>query len=166
MARQLVIIRHAKSADGPVDVERPLAPRGLRDAPMIGQWLSDHELTPTRVVVSPARRARETWDGAATKLDAPPPVIDERIYSNDVDALLAVLHDTPDEVETLAIVGHNPSFGDLAAALDDGSGDPEALRELISGFATSAVAVYEVPGTWADVRLGGARLTHAGTPRG
>lgn len=40
--RRLVVLRHAKSAwpDVP-DSERPLAPRGRRDAPAAGRWLRE-----------------------------------------------------------------------------------------------------------------------------
>jgi phosphohistidine phosphatase len=41
----------------------------------------------------------------------------------------------------LAVVGHNPSIGELTAVLDDGQGSPAAQRELDVGFHTSGVAV-------------------------
>ena len=37
-------------------------------------------------------------------------------------------------VRTVAVVGHNPSIGELAGGLDDGRGDPEARRGVRSGF--------------------------------
>ncbi len=165
--RRLVLIRHAKSADGPVDVERPLAPRGIRDARAIGGWLSDAGIVPDRVVVSPARRARQTWEGAAAHLTiAPAPDVDGRIYDNEVAALLAIARETPDDIGTLVLVGHNPSFGDLAYALDDGNGGAEARGELRTGFRTSAIAVYDVPGSWAQLDLHAATLTACTAPRG
>ena len=38
-ARQLVLIRHSKAAEGDVDVSRPLAPRGRKDAAAVGKLL-------------------------------------------------------------------------------------------------------------------------------
>jgi phosphohistidine phosphatase len=55
--RRLVLIRHSKSADGPVDIDRPLSGRGVKDAREIGKWLAAADFNPERVVVSPARRA-------------------------------------------------------------------------------------------------------------
>ena len=166
-ARTLVLIRHAKAADGPVDIDRPLAPRGIRDARAIGEWLSEAQLTPDRVVVSPARRARQTWEGAAAQLAiAPVAHVDDRIYDNEVPALLDVVRETPAQIKTLVLVGHNPSFADLAYALDDGNPVPEAIQELLTGFPTSAVAVYDVPSAWDNVSEHGARLTCFAAPRG
>ncbi|HWD04384.1 MAG TPA: histidine phosphatase family protein, partial [Amycolatopsis sp.] len=43
MDRWLIVLRHAKSdwSDDLPDRERPLAPRGIRDAPKLGHWLTD-----------------------------------------------------------------------------------------------------------------------------
>jgi phosphohistidine phosphatase len=165
--RTLVLIRHAKAADGVVDVERPLAPRGVRDAQAIGVWLAEIGVVPDLVVVSPAVRARQTWDAAAASLPGSPrTVIDDRIYDNAVDELLDIVHETPDEVGSLALVGHNPSFGELAYQLDDEAGDPEARQDVLAGFPTSAVAVFDISGAWRDVRLHGGTLRHCAAPRG
>lgn len=167
MTRTLLLIRHAKAADGPVDVERPLTPRGRRDADALGDWLHDHGPTLDRVVVSPARRAQETWSQAAAGLQGTPEVdVDERVYENTVDALLEIVRDTADGVATLALVGHNPSFGALADGLDDGTGDPDAREQRAAGFPTCAVAVFEIDGAWEDVTPGEARLVEFAAPRG
>jgi phosphohistidine phosphatase len=151
-SRTLVLIRHAKSADGPVDVDRPLAARGARDATAIGAWLNGVGLVPDRVVVSPALRARQTWNAAAAHLaDAPEPMLDERIYDNDEDLLLELIRETPEQVSSLVLVGHNPSFGQLAYDLDDGTGDEDARQDLLTGFPTSAIAIYEVSTGWSEV---------------
>ena len=64
MSHRLLLLRHAKSdwdTDAGSDIERPLAKRGRRDAPRIGEWLRERpELHPERVIASPAERARET----------------------------------------------------------------------------------------------------------
>ena len=69
-ARTLVLIRHAKSdwSNDLPDDERPLAPRGRRQAPAIGPWLVEHDLVPDLAVVSIARRAQETWEAVASGL--------------------------------------------------------------------------------------------------
>ncbi|MGW3729375.1 SixA phosphatase family protein, partial [Streptomyces sp. NPDC000851] len=65
--RRLVVLRHAKSA-WPLDVadhERPLAPRGRRDAPAAGRALAEADCLPDLALCSTAARARQTWDPAA-----------------------------------------------------------------------------------------------------
>ncbi|MGZ4613446.1 MAG: SixA phosphatase family protein, partial [Kineosporiaceae bacterium] len=109
--RRLLLVRHAKAAHGPVDAERPLTERGRARAAAIGHWLAQSGRVPDRVLVSPARRAVQTWEGAGAALGADPqPVLDPRIYDNTVEALLAAVRETPQEAQTVAVVGHNPSI--------------------------------------------------------
>lgn len=167
MAGQLVVIRHAKAGEAPLDIERPLTERGLRDAAAVGEWLTARRVRPDRVVVSPARRARETWEQVAEQLAAAPePEIDDRVYENTLDVLLAIVRETPDDIGTLVLVGHNPAFGALASELDDGRGDRAARHLLRTGFPTSAVAVFRVACPWSAVDLDAGTLTGFAAPRG
>ena len=62
--RQLILLRHAKAAvdsDTGEDFDRPLAARGREDAPVVAQALVDAGADPQVVLVSDAKRTRETW---------------------------------------------------------------------------------------------------------
>jgi phosphohistidine phosphatase len=174
-SRTLVPFRHAKSA-WPEDVpdhERPLAPRGQRDAPVMGAWLRDAGLVPDQVLCSTARRARETWQLAEGGLGAAPPVSFERgVYESAAAGLLNLIHETPAAVRTLLVIGHNPTIEDLALmlaapAVGGASSAPHAaaLDRMRVKFPTAAIAVLEFAGTWADLAAGQARLTAFVTPR-
>ncbi|MCU1656152.1 MAG: sixA [Pseudonocardiales bacterium] len=167
MTRKLVLIRHAKSAEGPADIDRPLTPRGRRDAAAVGRLLAENEVVPDRIVVSPALRARQTWEAAQSELlRAVEVVVDDRIYDNQEAALFEVIHDAPDSVQTLALVGHNPSFAAFAESLDDVTGADGERQDLHDGFPTSGVAVFEVPGAWAELRPRTATLKTFDVARG
>jgi len=153
-----VLVRHAQAADAPVDADRPLTARGARRAAAIGSWLAQAGLVPGRVVVSPALRARQTWEHAGTALAAAQPVVDERIYDNTVESLLAAVRETPEDVHTVAVVGHNPSVGELAGSLDDGRGD------LADGFPAGGVAVFLVRTPFAGLDAGTATLDGFAVP--
>ncbi len=61
--RRLLLLRHAKSAwddPGMADRDRPLAPRGLRDAALMAAEIQRRGLHADRILCSPARRTRET----------------------------------------------------------------------------------------------------------
>ena len=63
MPRELQLLRHAKSdwETGALnDFDRPLAKRGLKEAPGVGAWLLEEGRVPDLVVSSPAQRAKET----------------------------------------------------------------------------------------------------------
>lgn len=166
-SRRLVLVRHSKAADGPVDAQRPLAGQGQADAPAIGRWLAGQGLAPDRVVLSPAQRALQTWDLAAAEIaGAPSPTFDTRVYDNAIEALLAVVRETPVGVAVLALVGHSPSVADLARYLDDGRGDFAARHEVAQKYPTSAVAVFDLTAPWAEIGAGAGTLCAFVTPRG
>jgi phosphohistidine phosphatase len=149
--RRLLLIRHAQAGNAPLDADRPLTEHGTGQARAIGAWLAERALVPDRVVVSPARRAAQTWATAAAQLTSVDPTVDARIYDNTFDAVLAAIRETPDAIRCLAVVGHNPSIGGLAHELGD--------RSFDSGFPAGGVAVLELPGPYAALEPGTARLT-------
>lgn len=148
-----------------MDADRPLTGPGMRRAGAIGSWLEQSGLVPDRVLVSPARRAAQTWEQASARLPSgPQPITDERIYDNTVETLLAALRESPEDAMTVALVGHNPSIGTLAAALDDGRGRPALRRALERGFPTGCVAVFTLPGPFAALTPGAATLIELTVP--
>jgi phosphohistidine phosphatase len=159
LTRTLILLRHAKSAwpaDTP-DRQRPLAARGLRDAPAVGRWLLAHIPAIDQVVYSPAARAVQTWDLAVDQLaTAPPASSDERVYGASAACLLAVTQEFAPEVSTAVLVGHNPGLEDFLTLL---TGATEPLK-------TSSLAVITLPGSWADAAPGAGRLENLATPRG
>jgi len=63
--RRLMLLRHAKTeTDAPSgrDQDRRLDERGRRDAAEIGSWIARHPPFPDLVQVSPAVRAKQTWE--------------------------------------------------------------------------------------------------------
>ena len=179
-ARNLVLLRHAKSAwpDVP-DRERPLARRGQRYAPVMGRWLRAAGYVPDQVLCSTARRARETWQLAQAGLGAAPPVsFDDGVYGVSAEQLLALIRRAPPAARTLLIVGHDPAISELAltlaattspahlgAASEAAPPPPAMLDRMRAKFPTAAVAVFECAGTWDQLGPGTARLTQFVTPR-
>ncbi|MGW0084741.1 SixA phosphatase family protein [Streptomyces sp. NPDC003393] len=167
--RRLVVLRHAKSARpaGVADHDRPLAPRGCRDAPAAGRALADSDFLPDLAVCSTALRARRTWELASAEWGTPPSVrLDARLYGADVPTLLEVVRETPPEVETLLLIGHNPGLEELVLRLA-GEGLDDTLERLRVKFPTSAFAVLTWHGTgWHLLAPGTALLTGLTVPRG
>ncbi len=116
--KKLVIIRHAKSAwDNPFlsDHQRPLAERGLRDAPRMGQRLKKRGIRPDSMHSSDAIRAKATAQIIAEQLHFPKESIHftRELYHADVPEILEYLRNIPVAIEVLFIFGHNPGFNDL-----------------------------------------------------
>ncbi|HEY5835250.1 SixA phosphatase family protein [Streptomyces sp.] len=165
--RTIVLLRHAK-ADWPQvpDHERPLADRGRKDAPAVGRRFTDDGISPDLALCSTAARTRETWKLVAHEMpQRPRTVYEERLYEAGLGDLIALLAETPDEIDSLLVIGHNPGMHALADALA-GSADKEALARMSRGFPTAAFAVVTFTGSWKSVEHGVGRLTGFWTPRG
>lgn len=122
MIKELLIIRHAKSSwsePGCDDWQRPLAPRGERAAPLMGQRIAQRGWLPERLVSSTALRAQQTGQllAEAMGLGQQQICLDERIYTAGPQEWLKVIRDQPDEFQRVALIGHNPAIEQLARQL-------------------------------------------------
>ena len=165
--RELVILRHAKSAwdtDAPSDMERPLNKRGEKDAPRIGRWLQESGLMPDLVVSSTAERARLTVEAACKELGIKKKAIhwQPAIYEASVATLLQLLAGLPNEPRRVMLVGHNPGLEGLVAYL----AKPEQLPAPGYGFLkTATVARLAMPEQWRGLARGSADLLQLQTPK-
>ena len=118
MTRELLILRHAKSAwdtGAPTDFERPLSERGQSAAPRVGRFLFEKGLVPDFVVSSPAERAKQTVMAVCAQMDLGPETIhwDDRIYGGWTSSLMSVLRESPPDAHRVLIAGHNPGLEGL-----------------------------------------------------
>lgn len=167
--RTLLLLRHAKSSwkDELPDAERPLNPRGRRDARAAGQLLVGTGAAPDLVYCSPAVRTRQTWDALAEAgVRADDVAYRDEIYEASVDALLDLVGQTPDAVRTLLLIGHAPSLPGLAELLAGDRSDADARARMHADYPTSALAELQLDGPWVAATAGAARLTAFAVPRG
>jgi phosphohistidine phosphatase len=167
--RRLLLFRHAeaeRAEPGQNDLDRVLTADGKHEAALIGAYIGRHGLRPDRVVVSPARRTRETWDAAAVALpEVPAAVFNEHIYDATAQLLLSALKDTPDSVQTLLVIGHNPGLHDLALMLV-ATGDIDTRERLGEKFPTSGLAILDFAlDAWAKLHARAARLERFVSPK-
>lgn len=113
--KRLILVRHAKSSwdyPGLRDFERPLGPRGKRDAPQMAQLTVDKGLRPDKLVSSPAKRAYDTalLFAEAHGIDPSQLQLDESIYEALPDTLETVVASLDDAWDVVYLFGHNPGF--------------------------------------------------------
>ncbi len=155
MSRRLMLLRHAKSDwSNPRldDHERPLAARGVRDAPLMGAFMLRHGLKPDKALVSTALRARQTWELVRDVLqgkenDGPGAAAEHvaMLYAFDnPQPLLEAIRRHGGDARTLLLVGHNEAMHELAMLLA-ADGDDHAMRRLHEKFPTAALAVIDLP---------------------
>lgn len=139
--KQLIIVRHAKSDWGDFnlkDVDRPLNPRGHRNAPEMVQRLVDKGFRPDLIVSSTALRAHTTakyfaagWQIKPEQIKAAP-----TIYEASIPALLSAINGFDDQFQNIAVFGHNPGLTDLVNYLTD---------DYLANMPTCSVAIIEFP---------------------
>jgi phosphohistidine phosphatase len=170
MTRRLVLLRHAKSdwPPGVPDEDRPLAERGVRDATAVGELLAgDQDLLPDLVLYSSARRTRETWTLASRAWDTPPPSLEEpELYGADADELIGIVGDLDQGVQTVVLVGHEPTMSTAAARLAGPRSSTEDLERLKEKFPTSGLAVLRFDSDWSGVAPGAGVLERFEVARG
>lgn len=165
--RTLLLLRHAKSnyPDGLTDLERPLAPRGVREAKLAGDWIREHAPSVDAILCSTANRTRETL--ASTGLDAPTAFVDQ-LYDSTPAATLEVINGLGTlfdfDVQTLLVVGHEPTTSELALSLT-ADGDQDAIDRMAMKFPTSAIAVLRTAEPWDQLGPRSASLVAFYVPR-
>src|SRR5215510_2214158 len=151
--KTLYLLRHAKSSwddSGLKDLDRPLNERGLKAAPRIGKYMRKEKIRPDVVLSSPALRAKQTTklvcDGAGLT-----GVVDfnERIYEASAQRLFEIVAGLEDRFGSAMMVGHNPGFEELLAALT-----AEARRMPTAALACIDLNVEK----WSEVVTGCGKL--------
>jgi phosphohistidine phosphatase len=161
MARELFVLRHAKSSwddPGLVDHDRPLAPRGRRAAKLLAAHLRSTGIHPEQVLCSTALRTRETLAAVDPGGEA---LIEPNLYSADEDELLLRLRRVPDTTGSVMVIGHNPAVQMLVLALVGSQGHRGSipgLRQLEHKFPTAALATLKFSCEWSQLAPGSARL--------
>jgi phosphohistidine phosphatase len=167
MTRTLVIMRHAKAEQPETteDFDRPLAERGRLDAAEAGSWLAAQKLVPDLVLCSPALRTRTTWHEVAIAMatatgggGGSTVQYENDLYYHGLGAALRLIRGVDPSVQTLLVIGHNPTVSALSVRLDD------SARRREQGLKTAGIAVHEVGSTWAECAYANLIANH--TPRG
>jgi phosphohistidine phosphatase len=117
--KTLHILRHGKSSwdlPGIPDIDRPLLERGILRNYQMAEDFARENYKPGLIYSSPAVRALHTALIFARVLNIPAKKmkIDERIYESSVSTLIDIIIETSREIDEIMIVGHNPTFTELA----------------------------------------------------
>jgi len=147
--KTLLILRHAKSSwddHGLRDHDRPLSPRGARDAPRMGSHIMDEDLVPETIISSTAVRALSTAELAAGRM-SPSPRIETtpELYLASPHDYLEVLDELGGDAERVMVVGHNPGITALVTR----------LTGVLEEMPTAALAAVDLDiDTWGEISSG------------
>ena len=130
----LILWRHAEAGDNfsdedpEGDLQRPLKPKGERQAQRVAAWLNQFLPESTKVMSSPARRCMQTAEALGRRVKKVAALGPDAT----VDSLLAAAR-WPDAKEPVLVVGHQPTLGMAAAYLMAGEaarhGEPWSIKK-------------------------------------
>lgn len=143
---RLILMRHGKAerhAANGGDFERALAESGRADAAVMGQVLAGLGLAPDLMLVSSARRTRETAEQVGVSFAKARVEHMRDLYHADPEDIVQAVEHEGGAAGTVMVVGHNPGMHELALRLAlQGQASPIQTNRLRGRFPTSTVVVF------------------------
>jgi len=143
---RLILLRHGKAeadSDSGEDFDRRLAPRGIRESSEMGAQLADMGFKPDVALVSPAARARGTWESASQAFPGAETRFDDQLYHADSGTIRRAAEAAGKSCATVMVVGHNPGMQELTLQLLlEGSAPSSLIARAQRNFPTAAAAVF------------------------
>ncbi|MCK7536080.1 MAG: histidine phosphatase family protein [Marinilabiliales bacterium] len=154
--KKIILIRHGRAEDQGYDIpdfQRSLTAKGKSVCAQMAGKLKDTEKNPGLFITSPAFRALETAlifaEGFGISAEAI--VLDSNLYYHmDMRYLRKLLSGLGDDINTITLFGHNPSFSNLAAELSN-EGFDMLPKTGIAGISFKAEK-------WIDIRTGSGKM--------
>lgn len=147
---KLYLLRHADAAtEAATDDERTLSTKGITQSKRVARFCRQQGVDPVVILSSPLPRARQTAKPVADKLGVEIETAPWLAYGSESSQILQQLAGRK-EVPSLMLVGHEPDFGLLVAALI--GAESEAIR-----IRKATLLLLEVT----EFRTGGAHLEWA-----
>jgi phosphohistidine phosphatase len=120
----LILWRHAEAEPGEPDLGRRLTAKGLKQAQRMAEWLDGRLPDTTRVLSSPADRAQQTALALKRKFRT----ADELAPGATASAVLNAAG-WPDARESVLVIGHQPTLGEVSSLLLAGDELPWSIRK-------------------------------------
>ncbi|NKB35052.1 MAG: histidine phosphatase family protein [Pseudomonadales bacterium] len=160
--KTLFLLRHAKSSwDDPElrDFERPLAKRGMNDAPVMAGRFVERDSKLGCIISSPANRAKSTAKLFAENIGYPVDdiVSNPELYFAGTGMFLKAASLVDENCDSAMLVGHNPAITEFANMMANSD---------IDNVPTCGLVELSLPiGNWSDVDSGIATLIEFDYPK-
>ncbi len=129
----LILWRHAEAEDGLPDTARPLTTKGEKQAAKMADFLRGRIPSETRILVSPAKRARQTALALSKHFE-----IEPGIAPGTSPQSLLKAAGWPGVKDCVMLVGHQPTLGQVV--------------ELLQGCASSSISIKKGAIWWLRYR--------------
>ena len=137
--KTLILMRHAKALKESVDLSdhnRQLSDKGKEDAKVMSESLKKENFIPELIVSSTAKRTHKTAKIIQENLVLKPSslLLESDLYEATTSDILHVIRSLSDNLNTVMLVGHNPSFTGMIGLLS---------QTFIENLPTSGIAVIQ-----------------------
>ena len=150
--KRIIFMRHGKAeegSDGMPDFERSLTTKGKNVTRKMAGKLKEKIKVPGVLVSSPAFRAIETAMIFGKEFNINPEriILNNKIYSRfNHEALMKILEMVGEDIDSVTLFGHNPSFSELASWYSKGPMNPIPKSGIVCiSFATKI---------WSEIKAG------------
>lgn len=120
----LILWRHAEAEPGEPDLERALTAKGQKQARRMADWLTSQLPDSCRILVSPARRTLQTAEPLGRKFK----IVTDLAPGAEPEEVLKAAN-WPAGKESVVIIGHQPTLGQVAALLLAGEAQDWDMRK-------------------------------------
>ena len=156
----LILARHAKAeapAPGLSDADRALELIGRRASTRLGEVVARAGINPDLALISPALRTQQTWNLMSGAFAGVEERVIEDLYETHVGGVVEIIQALVD-VDTVVVVGHEPTSSAVAAHLAGRGSDKTAMQRIAHGLPTGTAAVLEFDCDWASISSSCGRL--------
>lgn len=154
----LVLIRHSKAEKVAAhDRDRTLTEKGVARAEKLAKRLAKRLDHTDLLLVSPALRTRETARPLRDKLEPAEVHVEETLYTAGPVGVLEQITILDESLETVVLVGHEPTISMLGWELSDNRADEE-VRAIEFGVRPATAIILDVPVAWNELSSGRAHL--------
>lgn len=117
--KEVILIRHGKSSwdyQGVLDKDRPLSRRGIKDAGIVSEYMSQRIEEPDVICSSTANRALHTAMifMRGLKIDPAKVKIEDELYSFSGETVMEFIKNLDENYDSVMIFGHNPGFTSIS----------------------------------------------------
>jgi len=154
--KTLLVIRHAKSSwknETLFDIERSLNTEGHKEVEKLAAWLEENKLIPQKIYCSSAARTYQTILGVSYRNKWLLEILELKssLYESTLTNYIKEISKTPNDINTLMIVGHNPVVSELTGYISGQTTDMKTGNaSVLSLNIKSWIEVRENCGTLLD----------------
>lgn len=120
----LILWRHAEAEIGEPDEARALTAKGHKQAVKVAEWLDRNLSNTCKILVSPTARTVQTVEALGRKFKTHSELAPSATAQN-----ILTLANWPNNRESVLIVGHQPTLGQLASLLLAGTRQDWTIRK-------------------------------------